>query len=123
MWKHIICCNNLPNILILVNEKDRFSVVTYDTNVYIDFGLQVMTADNKKDALHEIKNIQSGSCTNLCGGLLKGLCQIIDRPADQKNEVASVLLFTDGLANNGNNFYNNRYCMPICWMSKFIHIR
>ncbi|XP_057306276.1 uncharacterized protein LOC130644615 isoform X1 [Hydractinia symbiolongicarpus] len=91
----------LEFVLTQLNERDRFSVVTYDTNVYIDFGLRVMTADNKKDALHKIKNIQSGSCTNLCGGLLKGLCQIIDRPSDQKNEVASVLLFTDGLANSG----------------------
>ena len=37
--------------------------------------------------------------TNLSGGLMKGLCQMLNRK--EKNDVASVLLFTDGLANQG----------------------
>ena len=45
--------------------------------------------------------IRDGSSTNLCGGLMKGLVQVIDRLPETKNDVASVLLFTDGLANQG----------------------
>ena len=88
-------------LFLLVGAKDRLSVVTYDTNVYLDFGLKNMNKDNKYDALQKIQNISDGSDTNLCEGLMKGLCQIIDRPAEKKNEVAYVLLFTDGLANEG----------------------
>ena len=82
-----------------MNEKDRLSVVSYDTDVNLEFGLQNIDKKGKDFALKMIKSIQSGSSTNLSGGLMKGLCQMIDRK--KKNEVASVLLFTDGLANHG----------------------
>jgi len=92
---------SLEFFLTQLNDKDRLSLVTYDTNVYLDFGLKKMNKDNKEDALRIIKNISDGSCTNLCGGLLKGLEEVMNRKSDDKNEVASVLLFTDGLANSG----------------------
>lgn len=75
------------------------SVVSYDTQVNLEFGLRNIDKEGKDFALEKIKSIESGSMTNLSGGLMKGLCQMIDRK--EKNEVASVLLFTDGLANHG----------------------
>jgi len=89
----------LEFVLTQLKQCDRLSIVTYDASVYLDFGLLSMTKENKDFALNKIKAISSGSTTNLCGGLMKGLCQMIDR--QNPNEVASVLLFTDGLANNG----------------------
>lgn len=86
-----------------VRDDDRLSVVTYDTHVKVDFGLMNMDKTNKASGSTIIHQIRDGSSTNLSGGLLKGLCQIIDR-GGAKNEVASVLLFTDGLANHGINF-------------------
>jgi len=89
----------LEFVLTQLKSNDRLSVVTYDTQVNLDFGLRNMDKEGKDFALEKIKSIQSGSMTNLSGGLMKGLCQMIDRK--EKNEVASVLLFTDGLANHG----------------------
>ena len=86
---------------IPVNSEDRLSLVSYDTNVYLNFPLRAMSRRNKETALQEIKVLQAGSSTNLCGGLMKGLVQIINRESGAKNEVVSVLLFTDGLANHG----------------------
>ena len=83
-----------------VLERDRLSVITYDTCVAVDFELLPMDKNNKKYAKKKIKSIHSGSSTNLSGGLLQGLCSILDR-GKVKNDVASVLLFTDGLANQG----------------------
>ena len=60
-----------------------------------------MNQCNKENAIQVIKAISAGSMTNLCGGLMKGLCQVINHDAVEKNQVASVLLFTDGLANEG----------------------
>ena len=90
----------LEFVLKQLKEDDRLSIVTYDDHVYVDFQLSKMSKGNREEALGRIKRIRDGSCTNLCGGLLKGLCQVMDRGAD-KNDVASVLLFTDGLANQG----------------------
>eukprot|EP00795_Rhopilema_esculentum_P005872 gene5872-11198_t len=83
-----------------LKSDDRLSIVTYDTNVTLDFKLMKMTKDNKTSCLEKIRNISSGNSTNLSGGLLKGLEQMAERQKD-KNELASVLLFTDGLANHG----------------------
>ncbi|XP_065663790.1 uncharacterized protein LOC136085890 [Hydra vulgaris] len=91
----------LEFVVSQLNEKDRLCLVTFDTNVYLDFKLTPMTKDNKISTFKIIKGILHGSCTNLCGGLMKGLCQVINRADEEKNEVASVLLFTDGLANVG----------------------
>jgi Mg-chelatase subunit ChlD len=93
---------HLFSFSVPVLEKDRLSVVTYDTGVTVDFHLLSMNKDNKKFAESKIESIQSGSSTNLCGGLLQGLCTILDRGGETKTDVASVLLFTDGLANHGN---------------------
>ena len=82
-----------------MTSKDQLSVVTYDDHVCLDFGLLKMDASNKKLAYSKIKAISAGSNTNLCDGLMKGLCLMVDRTI--KNEVASVLLFTDGFANRG----------------------
>ncbi|XP_065682362.1 inter-alpha-trypsin inhibitor heavy chain H3-like isoform X1 [Hydra vulgaris] len=69
----------LEFVVSQLNEKDRLCLVTYDTKVYLDFKLTDMTKDNKSWILTIIKNISDGSSTNLCGGLMKGLCQIICR--------------------------------------------
>ena len=82
-----------------VLEKDRLCVITYDSEVYVNFNLMPMKQENKEFARQKIREIVDGSSTNLCGGLIKGLCELLDRK--EKNDVASVLLFTDGLANVG----------------------
>ena len=92
--------------VLVVLEKDRLSVITYDTHVTVDFGLLSMSKTNKPFAESKIESIESGSSTNLSGGLLQGLCTILDR-GEPKNDVASVLLFTDGLANHGNFSIND----------------
>ena len=89
-----------------VLEKDRLSLITYDTSVTVDFELLLMNKENKEYAIAKIESVKSGSSTNLCGGLLQGLCTILDR-GETKNDVASVLLLTDGLANHGNCFFFN----------------
>lgn len=86
--------------ILAVNDDDRLAVISYDTQIHLDFGLMRMTKHNKTSCLTKIQKIKSGSSTNLSGGLLKGLDQISSK-SGEKNEVASVLLFTDGLANHG----------------------
>lgn len=55
-----------------MKECDRFSLVTYDTNVTVDFELMKMTEKNQKSAKNFVERIKDGSSTNLSGGLLKG---------------------------------------------------
>ena len=57
---------------VVVKECDRLSVVTYDTNVRLDFPLTRMNGDNKEKTKALVRAIIQGSSTNLCGGLIKG---------------------------------------------------
>jgi hypothetical protein len=56
-----------------VKECDRLSLVTYDTQVYVDFGLTAMDRSSKDRTKAMISKLEQGSCTNLCGGLVKGI--------------------------------------------------
>lgn len=79
---------------------DRLSLVAYDDRVERSLDLINMDAEGKKIALAALKTIQDRGCTNLSGGLLEGL-SVLEERKGQKNEVSSVLLMTDGLANAG----------------------
>ncbi|CAI8038426.1 Inter-alpha-trypsin inhibitor heavy chain H1 [Geodia barretti] len=81
-----------------LKECDRLSLVTYDTNVYLDFSLTSMSTTNKDKAKITISNLREGSSTNLCGGLVKGMEEVV-QSAGERAQVQSVLLLTDGLAN------------------------
>ena len=59
-----------------VKECDRFSLVTYDERAYVKFGLLNMTTKNKNTSNEIIKDIRTGTSTNLCAGLLKGAMKI-----------------------------------------------
>ena len=80
---------------------DQLCLVLYDDVVTVEFPLTPMTWENKEMTKAKVEKITHRGATNLCGGLLKGMEQIILRSGDQKAKVASVLLFTDGLANRG----------------------
>lgn len=56
----------------IVKECDRISLVTYDSDVELVFGLMKMDKENRMRAKTFVESIVDGSSTNLCGGLLKG---------------------------------------------------
>ena len=49
------------------------SLVTYDTQVYLDFGLTAMDKSSKERTKALVSKLEPGSSTNLCGGLVKGM--------------------------------------------------
>lgn len=59
-----------------------------------------MTEDGKEMALMKIKQIKSAGNTNLSGGLDMGLT-LMKEHSSNSNEIYSVMLMTDGLANSG----------------------
>lgn len=81
-----------------LGSKDRVCFVTFDTNVKTVMEFTIMNEDGKERARNLVAKLKSGTSTNLCGGLVTGLEKI---KSNLKNEVAAVLLFTDGQANVG----------------------
>jgi len=79
---------------------DRLSLVAYDDRVERTLELTAMDTKGKEAALAALATIRDRGCTNLSGGLLEGL-SVLEERVGPKNEVSSVLLLTDGLANRG----------------------
>ena len=80
-----------------LNKSDYFSLVTYDTHVNTPIASNLVS--NKESLKLLIKNITSGSSTNLSGGMMEGYAQVTLN--FQNGYVNRVLLLTDGLANTG----------------------
>jgi len=55
--------------------------------------------DSRQELLSKVDRIKVGSSTNLSGGLLEGVSQVVQSKSEHK--VSSVMLLTDGIANEG----------------------
>lgn len=86
-------------MLTQLTNFDRFGIVSYHTEVKVEFALDVMTNENKEKVQIIINQLRPLSSTNLSGGLFQGIDEMINR--NKKSEISSVILFTDGQANVG----------------------
>ena len=57
---------------------DRLCLVTYDTNVYVNFKLTAMDQINKEKTRGIIQSLHVGSSTNISGGLMEGTCTCVN---------------------------------------------
>jgi len=81
-----------------LGPQDRVAFVTFDSRVSTVMKFCNLDEQNKTRAYDIISKLRPGSSTNLCGGVVEGVEQLL---ADRVNDVASILLFTDGEANVG----------------------
>mmetsp|Transcript_730 Transcript_730/g.859 ORF Transcript_730/g.859 Transcript_730/m.859 type:complete len:397 (-) Transcript_730:37-1227(-) len=84
-----------------LKAEDGFSIVSYDAKPKVELPLKKMTKENKELARDAIKNMKVGSMTNMSGGLLMGISQLINREKGKGNDVSTIIVFTDGKANVG----------------------
>jgi Mg-chelatase subunit ChlD len=83
-----------------LKHGDHLGLVVYDQLVEVMLNLTNMDAEGKHQAIFVVKKLEVGGQTNTSGGLLQGLNMIRTRMV-KANDVTSVLLFTDGMANLG----------------------
>jgi len=82
-----------------LKSEDNLALVTFDNQIDTPLRMTKMTKDGKAQANSIIKSMYDGGSTNLSGGLFEGFEVIKSRT--EPRDVASILLFTDGLANVG----------------------
>jgi len=83
----------------IMRDRDSCGIVLFDSNVATLSDMKRMTAGVRQQVSALVAREQPGTCTNLSGGLLQSLEMLLGMAV--ANKVASVLLFTDGLANEG----------------------
>lgn len=107
-----LCKKTIQFLMGELSALDRLGLITYDSQVKTEFPLMRMDEKGKEQTERILKTIHPGSTTNLSGGLMAGI-QEVQKPArkggfwsrkdetEEPNPVRSVLILTDGLANNG----------------------
>uniref|UniRef100_A0A7S2NB47 VWFA domain-containing protein n=1 Tax=Haptolina brevifila TaxID=156173 RepID=A0A7S2NB47_9EUKA len=93
-----------------LGPDDRVSLVSFDSQVKLELPLESMDGAGRAKAEAVVNRLQPGSTTNLSGGALKAI-DVLDASAPRSSLVRSidkakkrtraVMLFTDGLANEG----------------------
>ena len=83
----------------MLRETDRFSLVTFSTQVDVPVPSMFATDDNKLIALSTLRRITATGGTDLFTGYLKSALQV-SRDM-RENRLSRVLLLTDGQANHG----------------------
>jgi Mg-chelatase subunit ChlD len=94
---HVI--KTIKLIISQLKKEDRIGVVTYSDSVDVTFPVTAMDSEGKKIACEQLDKIKTEGCKDLCSGLKKAV-EMIKR-LQVKNEVSSILLFTDGNPNRG----------------------
>jgi uncharacterized protein YegL len=80
--------------------KDRVGLVTFDTDVKERYSLQSVTSDARQAASTVVDSFRAGTSTNLSGGCFAGIQQLL-KSEESKDHIRTVLLMTDGQANQG----------------------
>jgi len=83
-----------------LQKADKLAIVAFDNNVETRLTVTKMDAAGKKRALKAIDELRPGGATNLSGGLLQSI-DLLSHGAVSAGTNRAVLLFTDGIANNG----------------------
>jgi Mg-chelatase subunit ChlD len=94
-----LCKRTLEMLLRVLLPQDRFGLVTYASEAIIDFSAKKMTATNKEAALVKIKSLHTRGQTNISAAI--GLAAFEMQAIENPNDVRSIFLLTDGLANQG----------------------
>lgn len=84
-----------------LRDADGLCIIDYDDRISTVLPLTKMTTDGRVAAVRSAKQLSARGGTNLAGGLFEGMRVMTNRKGAIKNDVASVLLFTDGQANTG----------------------
>ncbi|EGD81075.1 hypothetical protein PTSG_11020 [Salpingoeca rosetta] len=83
-----------------LSQTDHMGLVVYHSDVSVAFPLTRMDAEGKRTATAALSTLRAQRCTNLSGGLFKGIEMMQGRERSAAS-VSSVLLMTDGIANEG----------------------
>jgi uncharacterized protein YegL len=98
--KLTLCLKTVSFVIDNLAATDRLGLVTFDTQVRTEWPMCAMDEEGKQASRFALASIRAGTSTNLSGGLMAGI-EALRKGARNENEVKSVLLLTDGLANHG----------------------
>ena len=94
-----LCKKTLRLLLRVLFAEDRFGLICYSGDAFIEVPVQKMSETNKKSSLEKIAKLRARDCTNISSAV--GLTYQEMRQIENPNAVQTVFLLTDGHANAG----------------------
>jgi len=94
-----LCKNTLEMMIQVLQDGDRFGLVTYHSTAKVEFLPQKMTVENKEKVLQKVRALVPLNSTNLSAGIGLAVHEML--AIEKPNEVRSIFLLTDGLPNIG----------------------
>lgn len=94
-----LCKTTLELLLRQLLPHDRFGLVSFADEAVIEIPLKKLTETTKTAALDKIRGLKTRGCTNISGAI--GIAAQEMGTIDNPNDVRSIFLLTDGLANRG----------------------
>src|SRR3990167_7594409 len=92
--------DTLQFVVQQLSSNDTLSLITFSDKVDVVFGTSKMDSSNKAKVRESIKAMKARGSTNLSGGLLSGISQIIAAAKSATQEVADCAIFTFGYGAN-----------------------
>lgn len=86
-------------LLDLLNEGDKFAVVSFDDKVRVEQNPISVSSKNREEVKENIRNIFSGGCTNISGALETAAGLFTNADTEKYN--CKIVLLSDGCANVG----------------------
>ena len=84
-----------------LGQHDRFGVVIFDNEAEVAIPIRAMADQNLDALLHAVRSIEARGSTNLSSGYLLALRETKESLAASSHTSATVLLLSDGHANDG----------------------
>lgn len=94
-----LCKETLILLLRELSIQDTFGLVTFGSEATIQIPTRKLSKENKKNAIGTIKKLATSGRTNLSAGI--GLAAQEVQSLESPNEVQTIFLLTDGVANRG----------------------
>lgn len=90
--------HGVKTIVQTLNQNDRLSVVTFNHNAELVFGLTVMDDDGRKVAIEKVDSVHQGGTTDIWKGLHAGMEAL--REGSDGSRCSHIMLLTDGESSN-----------------------
>ena len=94
-----LVCYACRTIAATLKKTDRLALITFDSNITINYGLKEMTERNYSEISTLISSIKPGSTTNIWQAITAGLDLLNER--DDKSRNGHIIILTDGVPNVG----------------------
>lgn len=94
-----LCKKTLHLLLRELHHEDRFGLISFSEDATIEFPIQKVNEENKRNALHSIDRLSVRGLTNIASAI--SLAAQMANSVPTPNKVRSVFLLTDGNANSG----------------------